>query len=192
MMEKSEFSEEGDLDTLLSEKRILQNDSAFLVHLHFTFVTKSHVFLVMDYIPGGDLAFHLKQHEVFTESHAKFITAELVLALDYLQSRGVVYRDLKPENILFDRDGHVVLTDFGLSKISTSTFLQTACGSPAYTAPEVLSGSPYTKAIDWWSLGVVLYQMLLGFVKTFFSKCFFVENLFFFRLLLSLMMILEN
>jgi len=99
---------------------------------------------------------------------AQFITAELVIALDYLHSRGVVYRDMRPENILLDVDGHVCLADFGVSKIlpnrvTDTIMMQTSRGLPEYTAPEVLEGQLYTKSVEWWSLGVVLYKMLLGF-----------------------------
>jgi len=167
-MEKEAIIEEGEMEGLLSEKKILQNDCPFLVHLHFSFQSQKHFYLVMDYIPGGNLASHLKREERFEEKKAQFITAELVIALDYLHSRGVVYRDMRPDNILLDVEGHVCLTDFGMSKLVsrrvTDTFvMQTARGLPEYTAPEILEGQPYTKSVEWWSLGVVLYEMLLGF-----------------------------
>jgi len=164
-MDKQLLLAEGELNALMAEKQILQNDSPFLVHLHSCFQTDSQLFMAMDFIGGGDLGFHLKREERFSEFEAQFVAAELVLALAYLHSRGVAYRDLKPENILLDVDGHICLTDFGLSKIimTNTARLETSCGSPAYSAPEVLEGDPYTKSVDWWSFGVVLYQMLLGF-----------------------------
>jgi len=163
--DKDTLIEEGELEQLMGEKQVLQNDSPFLVHLHYAFQTDAHLFFVMDFIAGGDLGFHLKREERFPEPKVQFVAAELVLALEYLHSRGVVLRDLKPENILIDRDGHICLTDFTMSKIlsDNNAMMQTAVGSPAYSAPEVLEGEPYTKSVDWWGLGVVTYQMLLGF-----------------------------
>ena len=132
----------------MGEKQILQNDSPFLVHLHYAFQTDAHLFFVMDFIAGGDLGtrvfigfslifagFHLKREERFDEAKVQFVAAELVLALEYLHSRGVVLRDMKPENILIDKDGHVCLTDFTMSKIlsDNNAMMQTAVGSPAYS-----------------------------------------------------------
>jgi serine/threonine protein kinase len=127
----------------------------------------------MDYISGGDLAFHLEQKTRFNEKEVRFITAEIVLALEHLHSCGIVYRDLKLENVLLDKDGHVCLTDFGLSKEleSISATTKTVCGTPTYLAPEVLLGQAYGNAIDWWSLGVVLFELFTG-MNPFDSKDF--------------------
>jgi len=154
-----------DFKNLMSEKRILQNDCCFLVHLHWAFQTETEFCLVMDFVGGGDLYYHWRKIRRFPEKVVQFIAAELVLALSYLHSCGIIYRDLKPQNILLDTDGHICLADFGLSKEVTQSIdvgLHTACGTPSYSAPEVLEGSPYGKSADYWSLGIVLYQFLCG------------------------------
>jgi len=140
------------------------NDNPFLVHLYYSFQTTEQLYFVMDFISGGDLAFHLDQKGKFNEKEVRFITAEIVLALEHLHSCGIVYRDLKLENILLDKDGHICLTDFGLSKEleSISGTTKTVCGTPTYLAPEVLLGKPYGNSIDWWSLGVVTYELFTG------------------------------
>eukprot|EP01114_Cavostelium_apophysatum_P012722 TRINITY_DN2910_c0_g1_i1.p1 TRINITY_DN2910_c0_g1~~TRINITY_DN2910_c0_g1_i1.p1 ORF type:complete len:655 (-),score=195.25 TRINITY_DN2910_c0_g1_i1:52-2016(-) len=165
MMDKTRIlNKPRDFKNLMSEKRILQNDSAFLVHLHWAFQTDTDFYLVMDFVGGGDLYYHWKRVKRFPEKTVQFIAAELTLALSYLHSCGIIYRDLKPQNILLGLDGHICLADFGLSKETQSTEMgiHTACGTPTYSAPEVLDGSPYNKAIDYWSLGIVLFQFLVG------------------------------
>jgi len=154
-----------DFKNLMSEKRILQNDCSFLVHLYWAFQTETEFVLVMDFVGGGDLYYHWRKIRRFPEKVVQFIAAELVLAISYLHSCGIIYRDLKPQNILLDTDGHICLADFGLSKEVTQNIevgLHTACGTPSYSAPEVLEGSPYGKSADYWSLGIVLYQFLCG------------------------------
>ncbi|KAK7886776.1 hypothetical protein WMY93_026397 [Mugilogobius chulae] len=116
----------------------------FLVGLHFSFQTPNTLYFVLDYVNGGELFFHLQREGSFPEARSSFYAAEMALALGYLHSLKIVYRDLKPENILLDRDGHVMLTDFGVS------------------GPEVLLGQPYSPAVDWWSLGSVLFEMLFS------------------------------
>jgi len=154
-----------DFKNLMSEKRILQNDCSFLVHLYWAFQTETEFCLVMDFVGGGDLYYHWRKIRRFPEKVVQFIAAELVLAISYLHSCGIIYRDLKPQNILLDTDGHICLADFGLSKEVMQNIevgLHTACGTPSYSAPEVLEGSPYGKSADYWSLGIVLYQFLCG------------------------------
>ncbi|KAM9852105.1 serine/threonine-protein kinase Sgk2b [Aulostomus maculatus] len=136
----------------------------FLVGLHFSFQTPQMLYFVLDYVNGGELFYHLQREGSFPEPRAAFYTAEMAMALGYLHSLNIVYRDLKPENILLDREGHVMLTDFGLCKedVAIGGIMQTFCGTPEYLAPEVLQGHTYSPVVDWWSLGIVVFEMLYG------------------------------
>ncbi|KAG0188912.1 camp-dependent protein kinase catalytic subunit [Apophysomyces sp. BC1034] len=133
----------------------------FLVTLWGTFQDDSFLFMVMDYVPGGELFRILRKQKQFSESAAKFYAAEVILALEYLHSHDIIYRDLKPENILLDGRGHVRLTDFGFAK-RVEDLTWTVCGTPDYIAPEIIRSKGYSKAVDWWSLGVLIYEMLVG------------------------------
>jgi serum/glucocorticoid-regulated kinase 2 len=144
----------------------------FIVRLHFAFQTKDKLYFVLDYCAGGELFFHLGREGKFSEERAKFYTAEIVLALDHLHKLKIIYRDLKPENVLLDDKGHIRLTDFGLSKEGIEHFAIGAtsfCGTPEYLAPEILNRSGHGRAVDWWSLGALLYEMLTG-LPPFYSK----------------------
>lgn len=148
-----------------SEKNVLQRlRHPFIVNLKFAFQTIDKVVLVLDYISGGELFYHLSEAQVFSENRARFYAAEIASALGYLHSNNVIYRDLKPENILLDTDGHIVLTDFGLCKdgLGIGERTHTFCGSPEYIAPEMLLGKGYDKAVDWWALGTLIFEMLGG------------------------------
>ena len=118
----------------------------------------------MDFLNGGELFFHLKREQRFTENKARFYTAEVVLGLKHLHEKGIIYRDLKPENVLLTESGHLKLTDFGLSKMGMQGNKKsyTFCGTPEYLAPEIINNKGQTKAVDWWSLGLMLYEMLSG------------------------------
>eukprot|EP00947_MAST-08B_sp_MAST-8B-sp1_P004623 g4623.t1 len=137
----------------------------FIVKLHFAFQTGDKLHLVLDYCSGGELFFHLQNKGRFLQPLALFYTAELALALGALHSAGVVFRDLKPENILLDEVGHIKLADFGLSKEGIqdqAAGTRSFCGTPEYLAPEILLRQGHGKAVDWWSLGALLYEMLTG------------------------------
>ncbi|KAI9320839.1 kinase-like domain-containing protein [Dichotomocladium elegans] len=150
----------------ISERNVLIRafSNPFIVTLKFSFQTADHLFLVMDYIPGGELFSYLQREQYFSEERARFYAAELVCALEYIHTHQVVYRDLKPENILLDAQGHIALTDFGLCKELkyANETTQTFCGTSEYLAPEMVRQEPYTQAVDWWSLGILLYELLTG------------------------------
>ncbi|CAF4953830.1 unnamed protein product, partial [Rotaria sp. Silwood1] len=148
------------------ERDILAHMShPFIVKLHYAYQTQGKVYLVLDFLRGGDLFTRLSKEVMFTERDVQFYLAELALALDHLHSLGIVYRDLKPENILLDSDGHIALTDFGLSKESiptqdSKTF--SFCGTVEYMAPEIVSRKGHSHVADWWSFGVLAFEMLTG------------------------------
>uniref|UniRef100_A0A8C1R0N4 non-specific serine/threonine protein kinase n=1 Tax=Cyprinus carpio TaxID=7962 RepID=A0A8C1R0N4_CYPCA len=150
----------------LAENRVLQNSKhPFLTALKYSFQTHDRLCFVMEYANGGELFFHLSRDRVFSEDRARFYGAEIVSALDYLHSeKNVVYRDLKLENLMLDKDGHIKITDFGLCKegITDGATMKTFCGTPEYLAPEVLEDNDYGRAVDWWGLGVVMYEMMCG------------------------------
>ncbi|KAI5715830.1 ribosomal protein S6 kinase alpha-2 isoform X2 [Diaphorina citri] len=137
----------------------------FIVRLHYAFQTEGKLYLILDFLRGGDLFTRLSKEVMFTEEDVKFYLAELALALDHIHSLGIIYRDLKPENVLLDADGHISLTDFGLSKLPLENQNQTAfsfCGTVEYMAPEVVNRMGHSFAADWWSFGVLMYEMLTG------------------------------
>jgi len=136
----------------------------FLTKLHFAFQDEKNLYFVMDFINGGELFHHLRREKKFSEERTKFYAAEIISAITYLHTRGIVYRDLKPENVLLGREGHVVVTDFGLAKegLHGEQRTETRAGTPEYLAPEVIKGEKYTKSVDWWAVGILVYEMLTG------------------------------
>ena len=137
----------------------------FVVNIKFAFQDESKLYIVSDFMQGGDMFYHLHSNKKkFPESTAKFYIIELILGLEFLHKNNVIYRDLKPENILMDTDGHIKISDFGLSKIleDSDDKTYTLCGTPQYIAPEILKNKGYDKTVDWWALGCFLYEMLTG------------------------------
>ncbi|XP_043925426.1 ribosomal protein S6 kinase alpha-2 isoform X2 [Protopterus annectens] len=136
----------------------------FIVKLHYAFQTEGKLYLILDFLRGGDLFSRLSKEVMFTEEDVKFYLAELALALDHLHGLGIIYRDLKPENILLDEEGHIKITDFGLSKeaIDHDKRAYSFCGTIEYMAPEVVNRRGHTQSADWWSFGVLMFEMLTG------------------------------
>ncbi|XP_023246634.1 RAC serine/threonine-protein kinase isoform X2 [Copidosoma floridanum] len=149
----------------LTENRVLRTTChPFLISLKYSFQTADRLCFVMEYVNGGELFFHLSRSRVFGEDRTRFYGAEIISALGYLHSQGIIYRDLKLENLLLDKDGHIKIADFGLCKedITYGRTTKTFCGTPEYLAPEVLEDNDYGRAVDWWGVGVVMYEMMCG------------------------------
>ncbi|CAG9315247.1 unnamed protein product [Blepharisma stoltei] len=164
-MDKEFVKGEDKVNQILTEKDIMTKvNHPFIVKMHWAFQTQKKLHLVLDFCPGGELFFHLHNLGRFTEEQAKFYFGEILLGLEHLHDNGVIYRDLKPENILLDIDGHIRLTDFGLSKQNLSHHQKTYsfCGSPEYMSPEMLNNQGHTRSVDFYSLGALLYEMLTG------------------------------
>ncbi|KAM3599504.1 uncharacterized protein V6R79_007031 [Siganus canaliculatus] len=166
-LKKGDIVTRDEVDSLVCEKRIFEVINAarhpFLVNLHGCFQTADHVCFVMAYSPGGDLMTHIHT-SIFTEKQTRFYSACVLLGLEFLHKNNIVYRDLKLDNLLMDADGFVRIADFGLCKEGmghgdrTSTF----CGTPEFLAPEVLTDNNYTRSVDWWGFGVLIYEMMVG------------------------------
>jgi ankyrin repeat protein len=173
VLQKEKILKQNLIKYAVTERNVLSYiKHPFIVSLKYAFQTSDKLFLILDYCPGGDLASHLSKEKKFTEQRARIYISEIVLALEELHKRDIIYRDLKPDNIVLDEDGHALLTDFGLSKEKVYDNYQATsfCGSLAYLAPEVIKRQGHGKALDWYLLGVVLYEMIVGLPPYFSSN----------------------
>ncbi|KAJ2669591.1 cAMP-dependent protein kinase catalytic subunit [Coemansia sp. RSA 1085] len=163
VLRKSQVVKLKQVEHINNEKSILEvSRHPFIVQLECTMQNERNLYMLMEYVPGGELFSHLRRAGRFPDDVARFYAAEIVLALDYLHSMKIIWRDTKPENILLDAAGHVKLTDFGFAKrVEERTW--TLCGTPEYLAPEIIQSKGHGKAVDWWALGILIFEMLAGY-----------------------------
>ena len=172
-LKKDILIEQEQIENTLLEKNILQTiNYPLLCNLIFCFQTEERIYFIMPFLSGGELFQHLRKFRTFDEYKVKFYGAQIALALEYLHSKGIIYRDLKPENILMDEKGYLRLADFGMAKkLKNNEKAMSFCGTPEYLAPEIIIGEGHDKNADWWSFGILIYEMLCGLPP------FYVENI---------------
>ncbi|CAM9547943.1 unnamed protein product, partial [Heterosigma akashiwo] len=162
VLRKSLIAEKGQIEHTKIEFRIFcAIRHPFICRLRYAFQNDEKLYLVTDYYCGGSLFYHLRKAQRFGEDRARFYMAEILSALEHLHKNQIIYRDLKLENVIMDQEGHLAITDFGLSKMGCED-AQTFCGTAEYMAPELVKGQTYTGAVDWWSFGIMVYEMMAG------------------------------
>eukprot|EP01116_Phalansterium_solitarium_P007363 TRINITY_DN1_c38_g1_i1.p1 TRINITY_DN1_c38_g1~~TRINITY_DN1_c38_g1_i1.p1 ORF type:complete len:340 (-),score=121.71 TRINITY_DN1_c38_g1_i1:316-1335(-) len=163
ILKKTEVVRLKQVEHLNSERHILNSvNNPFVIKLYRSFQDDRNLYMLLDYAPGGELFSHLRKAGKFSNDTTRFFASEIVHALEYLHNQDIVYRDLKPENLLLDNQGHVKITDFGFAKkVEDRTW--TLCGTPEYLAPEIIQSKGHGKAVDWWALGILIFEMLAGY-----------------------------
>ena len=163
-LKKDVLLDQDQVESTILEKKILQTlDHPFLVGMVFCFQTEERIYFIMPFIRGGELFQHLRTEKFFKEDKVRFYAATIGMALDYLHNHGIIYRDIKPENILIGEDGYLKLIDFGMAKMVKGNEKATSfCGTPEYLAPEIITGEGHNRAADWWSYGILIFEMLCG------------------------------
>jgi tRNA A-37 threonylcarbamoyl transferase component Bud32 len=159
MLKKENIVKMKQVEHTLNERKILSSiDFPFIVKLAYAFKDASNLYMVLEYVSGGEMFTHLRKTGRYSEENACFYASQIVLTFEYLHYLQIVYRDLKPENVLYDSSGYVKITDFGFAKVIKDR-TWTLCGTPEYLAPEIILSRGYNKAVDWWALGVIIYEM---------------------------------
>ena len=161
---KAQIVQTGQQGHIMSEKKAMMLfDHPFLIKLYATYKDKNRLYFLLEPSLGGELFSVLRERTLFDESTARFYAASVLIAFEYMHSLNIIYRDLKPENLLLDREGFLKVTDFGFAKDITSGRTWTLCGTPDYLAPEIVAGKGHGKGVDWWTLGIFIYEMLASY-----------------------------
>lgn len=166
MMKKTEIVRLNQVEHIRSETRLLQEITfPFFVDLKTYFQDEKYVYMLFEFVSGGEMFSRLRKEGRFSNDVALFYISEILLSIQYLHQQEIVYRDLKPENLLIDKEGHIKITDFGFAKKLANDRTMTLCGTPEYLAPEIIKGAKvgYGKSVDWWALGVLIFEMLSGY-----------------------------
>ena len=162
-MQKAKIIAKRSVHSVLNERKLLiVLRHPFLVNMHFAFQDRENLYLAMDYLPGGDLRFHLGKCRKFTEKQTKFFIACMIAGLEYLHSNGVIHRDIKPENLVLDENGYLRITDLGIARVWQSENAQDTSGTPGYMAPEVMCRQNHGVAADYYAVGVIGYEFMTG------------------------------
>jgi serine/threonine protein kinase len=165
ILKKSEIIRLKQVEHIKSEVKILSHlQHPFIVNMLGQFQDDRKLYMVLEYVPGGELFSHLRREGRFSNDASKFYSAEIILAFSYCHSKNIVYRDLKPENLLISNSGHIKITDFGFAKqLDKEGRTWTLCGTPEYLAPEIIQSKGHGRSVDWWALGILIFEMLAGY-----------------------------
>jgi protein kinase A len=160
-LKKNDVIKMKQVEHTTNEKNILEQvNFPFVINMLGTFQDANHLFIVMEYVAGGEVFTFLRKSGTFPNHVARYYAAQVILGFEYLHSKNIIYRDLKPENLLLDNQGHIRITDFGFAKFVPDNITWTLCGTPDYLAPEIIQSRGYGKAVDWWAVGVLIYEVI--------------------------------
>ena len=163
-MSKTKIIDKHSIKSVKNERNLLEKiNHPFIINMHYSFQDKDNLYLIMDFLSGGDLRYHLCKKKKFTESQSKFFISNILLSLEYIHENKIIHRDIKPENLILDSKGYVHLTDFGISKIQSKNNSKETSGTPGYMSPEVMCGQNHTIAVDYFALGVMTYEFMKGY-----------------------------
>lgn len=165
-MSKQRILSKKSVNSVLNERSLLSKlHHNFMVNMKYAFQDRNNLYLVMDYLGGGDLRYHICKHRRFSELQTKFFVANIVLCLEYLHNNSIIHRDIKPENLVFDSEGYLRITDFGIARIWNPENKKDTSGTPGYMAPEVMCRQNHGVAVDYFALGVIVFECIFGFVS---------------------------
>ncbi|CAD8169174.1 unnamed protein product [Paramecium octaurelia] len=162
-MIKAKIISKRSVNSVMNEKYLLEHlKHPFLVNMHYAYQDRENLFLVLDLLRGGDLRYHIGRQKRFTEEQTKFFVCCILLSLQYLHQNGIIHRDIKPENLVFDKDGYLRLTDLGVARLNKDSSASDTSGTPGYMAPEVMCRMDHSFPVDYYAVGVIAFELLLG------------------------------